>query len=179
VDRQATFAGVPAAATRRIAPRRLRNRRRLGPLSRASALDSFSVVPIFPISGLPASLRCSGFARRRHHQRHLTTHYFERTFFLGPADDGAEHVYALLAKALEKSGLAAVCSYAPKAETAPDLMEVLRASLEGAGDARRRRASGSKKAPTLEQLRRRAAKAGIEGRSKMSRAELERALEAA
>jgi DNA end-binding protein Ku len=196
--------------------------------------------------------------------------YFERTFFLGPADEGAEHVYALLAKALEKSELAAVCSYifhqrehlgclrsrdgvllleklyfadevrphkehrpggqridrrelqmaqdlidrmagdfdigrykdryrqqlmgvirkkargqkievpdAPKAETAPDLMEALRASLEGAGGAGRTRASGSKKAPSLEQLRRRAAKAGIEGRSKMRRAELERALEAA
>lgn len=37
--------------------------------------------------------------------------YFERTYFLGPADEGAEHVYALLAKALEQSGLAAVCSY--------------------------------------------------------------------
>jgi DNA end-binding protein Ku len=37
--------------------------------------------------------------------------YFERTFFLGPADEGAEHVYALLAKALETSDLAAVCSY--------------------------------------------------------------------
>jgi DNA end-binding protein Ku len=196
--------------------------------------------------------------------------YFERTFFLGPADEGAEHVYALLAKAVEKSELAAVCSYifhqrehlgclrsrdgvllleklyfadevrphkehrpggqridrrelqmaqdlidrmagdfdigrykdryrqqlmgvirkkargqkievpeAPKAETAPDLMEALRASLEGAGGAGRTRASGSKKAPSLEQLRRRAAKAGIEGRSKMRRAELERALEAA
>jgi DNA end-binding protein Ku len=196
--------------------------------------------------------------------------YFERTFFLGPADEGAEHVYALLAKALEKSELAAVCSYifhqrehlgclrsrdgvllleklyfadevrphkehrpggqridrrelqmaqdlidrmagdfdigrykdryrqqlmgvirkkargqkievpeAPKAETAPDLLEALRASLEGAGGAGRTRASGSKKAPSLEQLRRRAAKAGIEGRSKMRRAELERALEAA
>jgi hypothetical protein len=56
-------------------------------------------------------------------------------------------------------------------------MEALRASLEGAGGGGRK--SGSKKAPTLEQLRRRAAKAGIEGRSKMSRAELERALEAA
>jgi DNA end-binding protein Ku len=65
----------------------------------------------------------------------------------------------------------------PTAETAPDLMEALRASLEGAGSARRKTAS--KKAPTLEELRRRAAKAGIEGRSKMGRAELERALAAA
>ena len=196
--------------------------------------------------------------------------YYERTFFLGPADEGAEHVYALLAKALEESELAAICSYifhqrehlgclrsrdgvllleklyfadevrshkehkpggqridrrelkmardlidrmagdfdigrykdryrqqlmgvirkkargqkievpeAPRAETAPDLMEALRASLEGASGSRRKGGSGSRKAPTLEQLRRRAAKAGIEGRSKMSRAELERALEAA
>jgi DNA end-binding protein Ku len=195
--------------------------------------------------------------------------YFERTFFLGPADEGAGHVYALLAKALETSELAAVCSYifhqrehlgclrsrdgvllleklyfadevrphrehkpagqridrrelkmaqdligrmagdfdidrykdryrqqlmgvirkkarggkievpeTPRAETAPDLMEALRASLEGAGNSRRTK-SGSKKAPTLEELRRRAAKAGIEGRSKMGRAELERALTAA
>jgi DNA end-binding protein Ku len=66
---------------------------------------------------------------------------------------------------------------APRAETAPDLMEALRASLEGASGSKRK--GGSGKAPTLEQLRRRAAKAGIEGRSKMSRAELERALEAA
>jgi DNA end-binding protein Ku len=194
--------------------------------------------------------------------------YFERTFYLGPADEGAGHVYALLARAMDEAGLAAICSYifhqreqlgclrsrdgvllleklyfadevrshkehrpagqrvdrrelqmahdlidrmagdfdigrykdryrqqlmgvirkkargqkievpeAPEAETAPDLMEALRASLEGAGGARRK--GGSKKAPTLEQLRRQAAKAGIEGRSKMSRAELERALEAA
>jgi DNA end-binding protein Ku len=194
--------------------------------------------------------------------------YFERTFFLGPGDEGAEHVYALLAKALEQSQLAAICSYifhqrehlgclrsrdgvllleklyfadevrshkehkpsgqridrrelqmardlidrmagdfdisrykdryrqqlmgvirkkargqkievpeAPRAETAPDLMDALRASLEGASGSKRK--GGSGKAPTLEQLRRRAAKAGIEGRSKMSRAELERALEAA
>jgi hypothetical protein len=64
----------------------------------------------------------------------------------------------------------------PKAETAPDLMEALRASLEGAGSSR---SKGGSKAPTLEELRRRAAKAGIEGRSKMGRAELERALAAA
>src|SRR3954447_11470542 len=38
--------------------------------------------------------------------------YFERTFYLGPTDDGAAaHVYALLAKAMEQSGLAAICSY--------------------------------------------------------------------
>jgi DNA end-binding protein Ku len=200
--------------------------------------------------------------------------YFERTFYLAPAGEGAEHVYALLAKALETSGLAAVCSYifhqrehlgcvrsrdgvllleklyfadevrphkehrpsgqrvdrrelemardlidrmagdfdigrykdryrqqlmavirkkargqeieipeAREPEGAPDLMEALRASLEEAGSRPaqtrgRTRRSGSKGA-TLEQLRRRAAKAGIEGRSKMSRAELERALEAA
>ncbi len=36
----------------------------------------------------------------------------ERTFYLGPADDGAAaHVYALLSKAMEESGLAAICSY--------------------------------------------------------------------
>jgi DNA end-binding protein Ku len=195
--------------------------------------------------------------------------YFERTYFLGPADESAEHVYALLAKALEQSRLAAVCSYifhqrehlgclrsrdgvllleklyfadevrshkdhkpggqridrrelqmaqdlidrmagdfdisrykdryrqqlmgvirkkargqtievpdAPETEAAPDLMEALRASLEGAGGSRGK-GRGSKKAPTLEELRRRAAKAGIEGRSKMGRAELERALAAA
>jgi DNA end-binding protein Ku len=38
--------------------------------------------------------------------------YFERTFYLGPADEGAAaHVYALLSKAMEESGLAAICSY--------------------------------------------------------------------
>jgi DNA end-binding protein Ku len=38
--------------------------------------------------------------------------YFERTFYLGPADEGASaHVYALLCKAMEDSGLAAICSY--------------------------------------------------------------------
>jgi DNA end-binding protein Ku len=67
---------------------------------------------------------------------------------------------------------------APKTEAAPDLMEALRASLDGTGGSRGK-GGGSKKAPTLEELRRRAAKAGIEGRSKMGRAELERALAAA
>jgi DNA end-binding protein Ku len=38
--------------------------------------------------------------------------YFERTFYLGPQDDGAaSHVYQLLAAAMEGSGLVAVCSY--------------------------------------------------------------------
>jgi DNA end-binding protein Ku len=38
--------------------------------------------------------------------------YFERTFYLGPQDDGAaSHVYQLLAEAMEGSGLAAICSY--------------------------------------------------------------------
>jgi DNA end-binding protein Ku len=38
--------------------------------------------------------------------------YFERTFYLGPADDGAAaHVYALLSKAMEEAGLAAICTY--------------------------------------------------------------------
>ena len=36
--------------------------------------------------------------------------YFERTYYLGP-DEGAEHAYVLLAKALEESGLAAVARY--------------------------------------------------------------------
>jgi hypothetical protein len=65
----------------------------------------------------------------------------------------------------------------PKPDTAPDVMEALRASLEGAGGSRRK--GGSKKGPTLEELRQRAGKAGIEGRSKMGRAQLERALAAA
>jgi DNA end-binding protein Ku len=36
--------------------------------------------------------------------------YFERTYMLGP-DEGAERVYALLAKAMDESGLAAVAKY--------------------------------------------------------------------
>src|ERR671915_1279295 len=36
--------------------------------------------------------------------------YFERTYYLGP-QDGGERVYALLARAMERSGLAAVASY--------------------------------------------------------------------
>ena len=36
--------------------------------------------------------------------------YFERTYHLGPAD-GAEKVYALLAKAMDESGLAAIAKY--------------------------------------------------------------------
>ena len=36
--------------------------------------------------------------------------YFERTYVLGPAD-GAEKVYALLTKAMEESGLAAIAKY--------------------------------------------------------------------
>ncbi len=36
--------------------------------------------------------------------------YFERTYMLGP-DEGAERVYALLAKALDESGLAAIAKY--------------------------------------------------------------------
>jgi DNA end-binding protein Ku len=38
--------------------------------------------------------------------------YFERTFYLGPQDEGpAAHVYALLARAMEDAGLSAICSY--------------------------------------------------------------------
>lgn len=38
--------------------------------------------------------------------------YFGRTFYLGPRGDGvATHVYVLLTKAMERSGLSAVCSY--------------------------------------------------------------------
>jgi DNA end-binding protein Ku len=38
--------------------------------------------------------------------------YFERTFYLGPQDDGAAtHVYTLLVKAIEDAGLAGICSY--------------------------------------------------------------------
>jgi DNA end-binding protein Ku len=38
--------------------------------------------------------------------------YFERTFFLGPQDDGAAaHTGALLARAMDDAGLSAVCSY--------------------------------------------------------------------
>ena len=37
---------------------------------------------------------------------------FERTFYLGPQDDGAStHVYTLLVKAIEDAGLAGICSY--------------------------------------------------------------------
>ena len=36
--------------------------------------------------------------------------YFERTYMLGP-DEGAERVYALLAKAMDESGLAAIAKY--------------------------------------------------------------------
>jgi DNA end-binding protein Ku len=35
---------------------------------------------------------------------------FERSYYLGPAD-GAEHVYALLARALEKAGLVAIATF--------------------------------------------------------------------
>jgi DNA end-binding protein Ku len=37
--------------------------------------------------------------------------YFERTYFLGPSDETAEPVYALLVKAMEQAGLVAVASY--------------------------------------------------------------------
>jgi len=38
--------------------------------------------------------------------------YFERTFYLGPQDEGAAaHVYTLLVKAIEDAGLAGICSY--------------------------------------------------------------------
>jgi DNA end-binding protein Ku len=37
--------------------------------------------------------------------------YFERTYFLGPADKTGEPVYALLAKAMESSGLVAIATY--------------------------------------------------------------------
>jgi DNA end-binding protein Ku len=36
--------------------------------------------------------------------------YFERTYYLGP-QDGSEHVYALLLKAMEQSGLAGIARY--------------------------------------------------------------------
>ena len=35
--------------------------------------------------------------------------YFERTFYLAPAEDTAGHVYALLARAMDEAGLAALC----------------------------------------------------------------------
>src|SRR3954471_17582609 len=37
--------------------------------------------------------------------------YFERTYFLGPAESAAEPVYALLVKAMEEAGLVAVATY--------------------------------------------------------------------
>jgi DNA end-binding protein Ku len=37
--------------------------------------------------------------------------YFERTYFLGPSDETAEPVYALLVKAMEQAGLVAVATY--------------------------------------------------------------------
>jgi|SRR5947209_10424622 len=37
--------------------------------------------------------------------------YFERTYFLGPAEPAAEPVYALLVKAMEEAGLVAVATY--------------------------------------------------------------------
>ena len=37
--------------------------------------------------------------------------YFERTYFLGPADTTGEPVYALLVKAMEEAGLVAVATY--------------------------------------------------------------------
>jgi DNA end-binding protein Ku len=37
--------------------------------------------------------------------------YFERTYYLGPADKNGEPVYALLAEAMEQSGLVAVATY--------------------------------------------------------------------
>ena len=37
--------------------------------------------------------------------------YFERTYYLGPAEKGADQVYALLVAAMEKAGLVAVASY--------------------------------------------------------------------
>src|SRR3954469_8484455 len=40
--------------------------------------------------------------------------YFEHTYYLGPAD-GAERVYALLTKAMERSGLAGIARYVMRA----------------------------------------------------------------
>jgi DNA end-binding protein Ku len=37
--------------------------------------------------------------------------FFERTYFLGPAESAAEPVYALLVKAMEEAGLVAVATY--------------------------------------------------------------------
>jgi DNA end-binding protein Ku len=37
--------------------------------------------------------------------------YFERTYYLGPADKSGEPVYALLVQAMEKAGLAAIATY--------------------------------------------------------------------
>ena len=37
--------------------------------------------------------------------------YFERTYYLGPADKAGEPVYALLVQAMEKAGLAAIATY--------------------------------------------------------------------
>jgi DNA end-binding protein Ku len=37
--------------------------------------------------------------------------YFERTYYLGPADKAGEPVYALLVQAMERAGLAAIATY--------------------------------------------------------------------
>ncbi len=205
--------------------------------------------------------------------------HFERTYYLGPVD-GAERVYALLARAMDESGLAAIGRFvfhrkehlgamrvrdrvitlerlyfadeirphdeiapdgrkgrvdkdelkmarqligalsgdfdpakyadryrerlldvikakrkgetiqaapAPDDEEPPDLLEALRASLaarEGKGGGRRSGGSGDATRDdvgelTLDQLRERAREAGIAGRSKMSKSELQKALKAA
>jgi len=86
-----------------------------------------------------------------------------------------------------KRGGATVTPAAPAQETgAPDLLAALRASLQaaGGGDAEGDRGAGEQKGDdltdlTLEELRERARAADIAGRSSMSKAELQRALEAA
>ena len=44
--------------------------------------------------------------------------YFERTYYLGPAE-GAEKVYALLVRAMERAGLSAISTYVPRAARMP------------------------------------------------------------
>src|SRR3954464_15581217 len=76
--------GGAAAANRRIAPRRLRNRRRLGPRSRASALDRFSVAPIEPAMNAPCVLAPLGSHPPRTSRDLPITHLEPR---LQPRDD--------------------------------------------------------------------------------------------
>ena len=67
--------------------------------------------------------------------------YFEKSYYLGPQEGAGEAIYALLAQAMEKSGLSAVATYVHQRSRAPRLPADPRRRDHAGADVLRRRDS--------------------------------------